>query len=321
MRLHATPALCALAIAFAMQDAHAAATLDFVKDAAALRGATVVDARAQSACLQRSIRGAHCLPAADFLGPHGRLASFRQIAWLLGTAGLSGDEHVLVAGDDPVERDFVAGMLYLCGQRKVSILTVPISSGAGLAADRMGPGEPRGMTQRPIYGGTVRGDEIVLRTELAAALASARPPHPLDGRTEAEFWGERIRAWRGGHLPEAQSLPMERAQGEIAQGRLELPQGQDLVAYGHDAFESVAYFAMLRAATPATLRVLVDGWADWANHPELPVDSLTYPDRRDERAAPVRASPSRWTIALALSNALALLALAGVVLLSRRRAA
>ncbi|BBP04023.1 hypothetical protein TPL01_15980 [Sulfuriferula plumbiphila] len=239
---------------------------------------TVVDARAENACLRYTVRGAHCLPAADFLGPHGRLASFREIYWLLGTAGLSEKAHVLVVGDDPTERDFVAGMLYLCGQEKVSILSIPVARRAGLEQTQMGQGTGRGMTRNPIYQGVVREDRIVLRNELAQALAATHPPLLLDGRSEDEYWGERIRALRGGHLPGAQSLPIPKARGQLAQGAWQLPLRDGLVVYADDPFESVAYFTLLRAGAGVDARVFPDGWVDWANHPALPMDSVTYPD-------------------------------------------
>ena len=239
---------------------------------------TVVDARAEDACLHYTVRGAHCLPAADFLGPHGRLASFREIYWLLGTAGLSEQAHVLVVGDDPTERDFVAGMLYLCGQRKVSILTIPIARGAGLEQAQMGQGTGRGMTRNPIYQGVVREGRIVLRAELAQAFTTNHPPLLLDGRSEDEYWGARIRAMRGGHLPGAQSLPMLKARQQMAKNTLQLPLRDGLVVYANDPFESVAYFTLLRAGAGAEVQVFQDGWVDWANHPALPMDAVTYPD-------------------------------------------
>lgn len=256
------------------------ATFSYTDHASNLIGSvTVVDARAEDACLRYTVRGAHCLPAANFLGPHGRLASFREIYWLLGTAGLSEKAHVLVVGDDPTERDFVAGMLYLCGQKKVSILSIPVARGAGLEQTQMGRGTGRGLMRNPIYQGVVREDRIVLRNELAQALAATSPPVLLDGRTEGEYWGEQVRAIRGGHLPGAQSLPMFKARGQMAKGALQLPLRNGLVVYAGSSFESVAYFALLRAGAGADARVFADGWADWANQPALPMDSVTYPDR------------------------------------------
>ncbi|MES2364880.1 MAG: rhodanese-like domain-containing protein [Pseudomonadota bacterium] len=305
-------------------NSHAAdAALSYTDQASSLIGhVTVVDARSEDACLHSTIRDAHCLPATSFLGPHGRLASFREIYWLLGTAGLSEQAHVLVVGDDPTERDFVAGMLYLCGQRKISILTVPVSRGAGLKQSQMGEGTGRGMTRNPIYQGVVREQRIVLRSELAQALATAQPPSILDGRSEDEYWGERIRAMRGGHLPGAQSLPVLKARSQIAKADLQLPLRSGAVVYANDPFESIAYFTLLRAGADADIRVFTDGWVDWANHPSLPMDSVTYPDPLviGKLVQQPAARMSQDQIALLLGGFLMLVTLsAGFFYLGKRR--
>jgi len=171
----------------------------YTADARELIGhATVVDARSLAACLHRSVANARCLPASDFLGPHGRLAAFTDIYWLLGTAGIAAKDAVLVVGDNPWERDFVAGMLYLSGQAAVTVLNRPISDGAGLPVSRLGPGTARGMLRQPIYEGTVRADAMVLRSELAAELQRGHSPTLVDGRPESAYWGETIRASRAG---------------------------------------------------------------------------------------------------------------------------
>jgi thiosulfate/3-mercaptopyruvate sulfurtransferase len=314
--------ILAMSLAPGLGAAAAPEAFAYVDGVAGFDGITVVDARARGACVARSVRGAHCLPAADFLGPHGRLASFRQIFWLLGTAGLSGQEHVLVVGDDPTERDFVAGMLYLCGQASVSVLTAPVTQGAALPMSQLGPGTPRAMTRNPIYQATVRDDDLLLRTDLARELDAGDAPPLLDGRSGAEYWGEHIRAWRGGHLPGAQSLPMDSARRELDAHGIELPKERTFVAYGHDAFESVAYFTLLRAGSGIPARVLVDGYADWADHPDLPLASQTYPDRQPVQGAALAQQPApgfaRWLPPLAMFNTAALLVLAGGVIYACR---
>lgn len=328
--MRASLILAALLALAAMPDASRAApqgseraptaALAYVRDLPESSTVTIVDARAQAACTRASVHGAHCLPATDFLGPHGRLASFRQIAWLLGTVGLSGHEDVLVVGDDPAERDFVAGMLYLCGQARVQILTRLVSGSAGLPADALAPGTPRAMTRTAVYQAQVRDDDLVLRTDLARDYAAQRAPLLLDGRSEAEYWGERIRGGRGGHLPGAQSLPMDVLRRSVAaQVPTSLPD-RDFVAYGHDAFESVAYFTLLRAGAGRRVRVLADGWTDWAHHPELPVAAEAWEDRGIV-AMPVAAAPQppRWLVPLTIFNAVALLLLAGGFLHVRGR--
>jgi len=152
-------------------------------DSAAAR--VIVDVRPRAACEGRTVSGARCLPAADFLGPHRRLASWRDILWLLGTAGLRGDESVLVIGEEPTARDFVAGLLHLAGQREVRVLTEPVPRllAAGTAA---GAGRPRDFARAVVFEAPMRDALVVMGSELAAAKPL---PALLDGRASAEYWG------------------------------------------------------------------------------------------------------------------------------------
>lgn len=190
----------------------------------AAHGIVIVDARARTACTRGSVQGARCLPAADFLGPGGRLVSLSQAFWLLGTAGLNGAEHVAVVGENSTERDFVAGMLYLCGQRRVSIISVPLSR---LVSSRA-PGAVRANTRQAIYQVIAREHRIVLRDELARARAGKHPPLVLNG-PDARPPDAAIRS--------GSALPVVAAQNPYA---------------------SVAAFAALRAKG-ADVRVLIDG--------------------------------------------------------------
>ncbi|MHB8347914.1 MAG: rhodanese-like domain-containing protein [Acidiferrobacterales bacterium] len=242
-----------------------------------VRNAVVVDTRPLAACTARSLPGARCLPPHEFLGPHNRLASFRDIVWVLGAAGLSGRETVLVTGDDPVRRDFVAGILYLAGQFRVAVLAVPLTP--LLVHGPSGPGTPRGMFRNPVYQGQPRARLIVLRGELAHALHSSRPPYLLDGRSRASYWGRRIRALRGGHLPGAQPLSMTALRLDVAQHEVDLPAVASAVAYANNAYDSIAYFTLLRAGAGFDARVFPGGWEDWAYHTSLPVDAETYQER------------------------------------------
>lgn len=255
-----------------------AAAADFDYVGALPPGAAVVDARAAARCAAASLPGARCIPAAELLGPHRRLASFRDILWLLGTAGLSGEEHVVVAGDPGAERDFLAGVLYLAGQRRVSVLTRPLAGQSGLA-----PGQGRGAVRSVVYQAPMRDALLVLKAELAA-LAD---PWLLDGRPEAEFWGERVRAARGGHLPGAESLPAAELRAALGAGRPPAF-GSDMapIAYAQDAVDGIAYFTLLRAGAGLAARVYAGGWAEWAADGGLPADAATYPawaERKEER--------------------------------------
>lgn len=277
---------------------------DFAYVRAAEPGAVVVDARPLAACREKSLAGARCLPAEDFLGPHKRLPGARDLLWLLGTAGLSGGEPVLVVGQDAAARDFMAGLLYVAGQRSVRVLAEPVARLLEQGADA-GPGRERGMIREAVFAGPMRDGLLVLRDELRAQ----RRPHPLllDGRSENEYWGETARAARGGHLPGAVSLPAPqlRAALDPAAKRPVLPEGSP-VAYAHDAYEGLAYLTLLIAGHKVPARLYAEGWAEWAADGALPADAASHP----ERAQPVEAKSQSPQDGAARQNAMLFAALA-----------
>ena len=280
-----------LALSALASPAPAAADFAYVRslaDGADLDAAVVVDTRALADCRARSLAGARCLPADDLLGPQRRLPSVRDLLWLLGTVGLSGRETVLVVGQDAASRDFVAGLLYLAGQRQVRILAEPVARplGAGAAA---APGHERGMVRETVFEAPMRDGLWVLRDELRDTLRPAhRAPTLLDGRADGEYWGEIARAARTGHLPGAISLPAVQLRAALDAGperRPVLPQGP-VVAYAHDAFEALAYLSLLSAGHGVVARVYPEGWAEWAADGTLPADAAGYPERGASVASP-----------------------------------
>lgn len=242
----------------------------------------MVDTRPLEACKLRSVAGAVCLPAGDFLGPQRRLLAERDLLWLLGTAGLAGDETALVVGQDATARDFVAGLLYIAGQRRVRVLTEPIGNLLESGIET-GPGRERSFVREQVYQAAMRDGVVVLRDELRAMRPA---PMVLDGRTEAEYWGEVARSPRSGRLPGAISLPGLALRAGLAspEARPLLPEGVP-VAYGHDAYEGLAYLTLLTAGYGVPARLYLAGWAEWAVDGALPVDAAGYPERPAEGKA------------------------------------
>jgi len=140
-------------------------------------GATVIDSRPLAECKRASLAGARCLPAEEFLDPQQRLPSERDILWLLGTAGLDGSETALVIGQDATARDFVAGLLYLAGQKSVRILhgTVPRLD------RRAAGGQERGMVRSAVWTAPIRENLWVLGADILRdkpTLIDVRGPTP-----------------------------------------------------------------------------------------------------------------------------------------------
>ena len=244
-----------------------------------LHGAVIVDVRPEELCFKESLSGALCLPAGDFFGPHGRLVNFPDLSWLLGTAGLSGREHVIVVGNSPLKRDFVAGILYLAGQQKVTILSIYFAELKAKLSD-LKPGQKRTNIRSNVHSTAFRAEMIILRNELDALLKSNKLPDLLDGRSEKEYWGENIRTIRGGHLPGAQLFPATELRALLKIDQQTIPDFSVPIVYGHNTLESVAYFSLLRAGLGIEARVFLTGWADWAIKSSLSVDSLSYPDKQ-----------------------------------------
>lgn len=142
-------------------------------------GVVVLDTRDGEACAERSLPGARCLPARDVLGPRNELPLFANVLWLLGTVGLDGSEPVLVVGEAPVDRDFVAGLLYLAGQARIAVATVPVSRMLASAGARAEPGFARDITRRAVYRARPREEAIVFPGELKAGLAMTKEAAPL----------------------------------------------------------------------------------------------------------------------------------------------
>ncbi len=281
---------------------------------ASVQDAVVIDTRPAPACQAMTLKSARCLPPDSFLGPHRRLAATPDILWSLGASGLSGDETVMVVGDDPTARDFVAGLLYLSGQRQVLILRMAVNQALASPQAPSGPGTVRGIVRETVFQATMRDELWVLRGELAANLRSAGPSL-IDGRSESEYWGETVRAARGGHLPGAESLPASSLRAALARNEKPGVASADHVAYAHDAVDGIAYFTLLRAGVGVAARVYPGGWSEWASDGTLPADAATFPDRAAAQT-PAPSSPAQsvsrawpWMMASAIAGALAAIAL------------
>ncbi len=238
----------------------------------------IIDVRASDLCEKASLNNTRCLPASDFFGPHQRLANFSGALWLLGTAGLKGDEHVLVVGDQSNNKDAMAGLLYIAGQRKISVLRFPLTA---LKNVKLSVGESRSKTREEVFQAPMRADKIVLRRDLLSMVRSGNVPVVLDGRSEAEYWGQRIRSRRGGHIPGAEHQPVSAMQtGQDYSTSAGLP-----VAYAHNTREGLSYLAHL-VAVGVQARLYLEGWVGWASDGALPADSITYSELRPGPALP-----------------------------------
>ncbi|MHB1513834.1 hypothetical protein [Acidiferrobacter sp.] len=224
------------------------------------RHTVVVDTRRQALCVRRSVVGGLCLSPGVFQDRSGGLVSFRNLRWLLGTMGLTGSETAVVAGDHGTAEDFVAGLLYLAGQRRVEVVQEPLTGWLGRHPRAVGTGRTRGVFREAIYTAWPRTHLVVLRRELAASLHHGPPVDLVDGR----LTDRKRRPRADQRIPGAQSWPLALLGAGGGVGSLRVARG-GVIAYGEGPYQSVAYFARLRMLG-VRARVFLGGWRDWSAH-------------------------------------------------------
>lgn len=296
----------------------------FVDDPSLVPGnAVIIDSRNGAACEDgapsRGGQPARCLPLARFFGPHGRLASFRDIDWVFGTVGLTGAEHVLVVGDRQNDRDAVAALIHIAGQSKVSVWRKPIAD-LGDTFETV-PGISGDPARTAVYQAPMRDGRIVLRDELGAAL-TAGGVLLLDGRPGAYYWGEKSLGTRGGHIAGAQSLPLRKLRAGAA---LIVPQDGEPVLHGHAAADGLAYYTAVVAGRGQPARLYAGGFTEWAANGhaldgESVLPTAAAPHRPETpRAAEVKPfNMNAVGVSAALGVILGAIATAGAFTIARR---
>ncbi|NNE21905.1 MAG: hypothetical protein HKN11_04785, partial [Rhizobiales bacterium] len=172
---------------------------------------------------------------------------------------------------------FMAGLLYLAGQKKITVMTWRLSD---LKPAGMASGAMRSRTRQKVFQAPMREDSVILRRELQLAIAANQTLTIVDMRSEAEYWGQVLRAPRGGHIP-----------GAILFSAGDVPAtGSSVIIYGHDTVDGLVALARL-VSQGGSGRALMDGWAGWAADGALPVDALTFADASRRQPQADKASP------------------------------
>jgi len=242
--------------------------------------ARIIDVREINDCKKSTLATASCLPVEDLMASTQRLANFSGLLWKLGTIGLDGSEHVLVIGNGVARKDFVAGILYLAGQHKISILENSVSDLANPSSKwSFSKGTIAASTRKQVWQSQMRSNQIVLHNEMAE-IVLANNFLILDGRSDAEYWGQVVKAHRGGHIPGADysgythwiESPGNSESDSIVNS---LSADQPIIVYAADTYSGISYYTRVIAAG-LTARVYLDGWVRWAAQTDLPTDAVSY---------------------------------------------
>ena len=129
------------------------ASLSVVSMLPAAAQTQVIDNRDLQSCSAGSLPRARCLPVGHFVDPTGKRIGFHAMRWLLGTIGLSGEETVLVIGDNATDSQMVGALLHQAGQRRVQMFDKPF-----VAPPSAPSGEPRSMSRETVFIAPMRDD-------------------------------------------------------------------------------------------------------------------------------------------------------------------
>ena len=124
----------------------------------------LIDASSLFRCEKESVKNAKCIPANTFQSPQGVLASFYNITWVFGTAGIQGSEKLLVFADTDKQRDALLSLFYLAGHKTLKRWNASKADLQHILGK--GKGQKRNIVRSKYYIANMRDDYLVLPNEI-----------------------------------------------------------------------------------------------------------------------------------------------------------
>lgn len=245
----------------------------------------VVDVRSPSEYTAGHIAGAISLPLRHTFGkaPHSdQIASHRDIARLLGNAGIGNDDTVVIY-DSGIFIDAARALwvFEVYGHAHVALLDGGLPGWQSI----QGPMETR-PSNRPRRQFIPTVDPARLATRLSTRLALDDPNAQLvDARTADEFTGNASKSRHRGHIPGAINVPAE-ANYELINGVPRMKQPEELRALysSLDTSKRVITYCNKGRDSALTHFVLRElgyevsaydgGWFEWGNRDDTPIQII-----------------------------------------------